>query len=127
MRISATDWADGGWTIEDSVALAQILQNKGVEVIDVSTGGAVRHQKITTGLNYQVPFATQIKNNTTITVGAVGEIKTGQQAESILQENKADLIFIGREFLRDPHFAMSASQALEVEIPWAAQYERGKE
>lgn len=127
VRISATDWAAGGWTIEESVALAQILQEKGVEVIDVSTGGAVRHQKIITGPNYQVPFAAQIKKQTSLVVGAVGEIKTGLQAEEILQQNKANLIMIGREFLRDPHFVMTASQALEVEIPWASQYERGKE
>lgn len=127
VRISATDWAEGGWTLEESVALAQILQEKGVEVIDVSSGGGVRHQKITTGLNYQVPFAAQIKNNTSLLVGTVGEIKTGQQAEDILQQNKADLILLGREFLRDPHFVMTASTQLEEEIPWASQYERGKE
>ncbi|WP_353119828.1 NADH:flavin oxidoreductase/NADH oxidase [Myroides odoratus] len=127
VRISATDWAEGGWTIEESVELAKILQEKGVEVIDVSTGGGVREQKITTGPNYQVPFAAQIKNNTTLVVGAVGEIKTGPQAEAILQQNEADLIFIAREFLRDPHFVMTASRQLQVEIPWAPQYERGKE
>lgn len=127
VRISATDWAEGGWTLEESVTLAQILQEKGVEVIDVSSGGGVRHQKITTGPNYQVPFATQIKNNTSLLVGAVGEIKTGQQAEDILQQNKADLILLGREFLRDPHFVMTASAQLGEEIPWASQYERGKE
>jgi len=127
VRISATDWAEGGWNSKESVALAKLLQDKGVEVIDVSTGGAVRHQNITTGPNYQVPFAAQIKNNTTFTVGAVGEIKTGTQAEAILQQNEADLIFIGREFLRDPHFVMTASRELNTEIPWAPQYERGKE
>ncbi|MBB1139765.1 NADH:flavin oxidoreductase/NADH oxidase [Myroides sp. WP-1] len=127
VRISATDWAEGGWTLEESVALAQILQEKGVEVIDVSTGGGVRHQKITTGPNYQVPYAAQIKANTTLPVGAVGEIKTGPQAEAILQQNEADLIFIARELLRDPHFAMTAAQQLGEEIPWAPQYERGKE
>ncbi|WP_410880921.1 NADH:flavin oxidoreductase/NADH oxidase [Myroides sp. DW712] len=127
VRISATDWAEGGWNAEESVALAKILQDKGVEVIDVSTGGAVRHQKITTGPNYQVPFAAQIKSNTTLVVGAVGEIKTGTQAEAILQQSEADLIFIGREFLRDPHFAMTAARELNIEIPWAPQYERGKE
>ncbi|WP_413513108.1 NADH:flavin oxidoreductase/NADH oxidase [Myroides odoratus] len=127
VRISATDWADGGWNIEESVALAQILQEKGVEVIDVSTGGAVRHQKITTGLNYQVPFAAKIKKQSSLLVGAVGEIKTGAQAEAILQQNNADLVLIGREFLRDPHFVMTAARALEVDISWASQYERGKE
>ena len=127
VRISATDWAEGGWTLEESVALSKILQEKGVEVIDVSTGGGVRHQKITTGPNYQVPFAAEIKARTALVVGAVGEIKTGPQAEAILQENDADLIFVARELLRDPHFAMTAAHQLGVEIPWAPQYERGKE
>ncbi|MGG5507469.1 MULTISPECIES: NADH:flavin oxidoreductase/NADH oxidase [unclassified Myroides] len=127
VRISATDWAEGGWTLEESVALTKILQDKGVEVIDVSTGGGVRQQKITTGPNYQVPYAAAIKANTTGIIGTVGEIKTGPQAEAILQQNEADLIFVGREFLRDPHFAMTAARQLGVEIPWAPQYERGKE
>ncbi|MBB1151266.1 NADH:flavin oxidoreductase/NADH oxidase [Myroides sp. NP-2] len=127
VRISATDWAEGGWNMEESVALAKILQDKGVEVIDVSSGGGVRHQQITTGPNYQVPFASEIKTNTSLIVGTVGEIKTGQQAEDILQQNKADLILLGREFLRDPHFVMTASAQLDEEIPWASQYERGKE
>ena len=127
VRISATDWAEGGWNLDESIALAKILEQRGIEVIDVSTGGGVRHQKITTGPNYQVPFAAAIKKDTSLVVGAVGEIKTGPQAEEILQKKEADLIFIARELLRDPHFAMTASRQLEVEIPWAPQYERGKE
>lgn len=127
VRISATDWAQGGWNLEESIELALILQQKGVEVIDVSTGGGVTHQKIITGPNYQVPYAQAIKENTKLIVGAVGEIKSGKQAEDILQNNQADLIFIGREFLRNPHFTAKAAQELNHDLAWAPQYERGKE
>ncbi len=127
VRISATDWAEDGWNLEESIALAKILKKKGVEVIDVSTGGGVAQQKITTGPNYQVPFAEAIKNNSNLLVGTVGEIKTGPQAEDILQKKQADLIFVAREFLRNPHFVAKAAEALNEEIAWAPQYERGKE
>lgn len=127
VRISATDWAEGGWTIEESVELSKILQTKGVEVMDVSTGGAVRHQKINAMPNYQVPFAEAIKQQTKILTGTVGMIKTGTQAEEILQANQADFILLAREFLRDPHFPMTAAHELGIDIPWVNQYERGKE
>lgn len=127
IRISATDWAEGGWNIEESVKLAKILKEMGVEVIDVSSGGAVRHQNITSGPNYQVPFAEIIKKQSNLITGTVGLIKTGIQAEDILQEEKADFILLGREFLRDPHFVMNAAVELNEDIAWAPQYERGKE
>jgi 2,4-dienoyl-CoA reductase-like NADH-dependent reductase (Old Yellow Enzyme family) len=127
VRISATDWAEGGWSISESTELTKILKSKGVEVLDVSSGGAVRHQQITTGLNYQVPFAEEIKIKTGILTGAVGLIKTGTQAEEILQSNKADFVLIGREFLRNPHFVATAAQELGIDLQWASQYERGKE
>lgn len=127
VRISATDWAEGGWNLDESIELSKTLREKGVEVIDVSTGGGVAQQKIITGKNYQVPFAKAIKENTQLIVGAVGEIKTGKQAEEILQQNQADLIFIAREFLRNPHFVAKAAQELQYNLAWAPQYERGKE
>lgn len=127
LRISATDWAEGGWTLEESVKLAKIVQAMGVELIDVSTGGLVRHQQIKIEVNYQVPFAEAIKKQTDILVGTVGLIKTGQQAEDILQAGQADCVLIARELLRDPHFAMRAATELGVDIAWANQYERGKE
>ncbi len=127
VRISASDWAEGGWNIEESVKLAKILQEMGVEVIDVSSGGGVRHQEIPVALNYQVPFAEAIKKQTKLITGTVGLIKTGTQAEEILQAEKADFILLGREFLRDPHFVMNAAIELNEDIKWAPQYERGKE
>ncbi|MDM1511017.1 NADH:flavin oxidoreductase/NADH oxidase [Myroides odoratimimus] len=127
LRISATDWADGGWTLEESIELAKIVYDKGVELIDVSTGGLVRHQQIKVEVNYQVSFAEAIKQQTNILVGTVGLIKTGQQAEDILKANQADCILLGREFLRDPHFVMRAANELGVSLAWANQYERGKE
>lgn len=127
LRISATDWAEGGWTLEESIELAKIVHTKGVELIDVSTGGLVKHQQIKVKQNYQVPFAAAIKQQTNILVGAVGLIKTSTQAEEILEEGFADCILIGRELLRDPHFAMKAAHELGVDLAWANQYERGKE
>lgn len=124
VRISATDWAEGGWNLDDSKKLAVLLEEKGVDVIDVSTGGGVAHQEIEVKKEYQVPFATAIKEITTMNVGAVGLIETGEEAEKILQEDKADLIFIGRELLRNPYFALNASIELGEEIKWPNQYER---
>ena len=127
VRISATDWAENGWDIEESKQLAAILLEKGVDVLDVSTGGGVAHQKIEVKKEYQVPFATEIKNNSSITVGTVGLIETATEAESILQEGKADLIFIGRELLRNPYFPMHAAVELkESNVKWPNQYERSK-
>lgn len=126
VRISATDWAEGGWDLESSIRLARILKERGVEVIDVSTGGAVAHQKITTGPNYQVPFAAAIKEQTEMTTGCVGLIAESQQAEDILQSNQADLIFIARAFLRDPHFVLNAAKTLNYAIEWPKPYERAQ-
>ncbi|WP_177761344.1 NADH:flavin oxidoreductase/NADH oxidase [Flavobacterium sp. I3-2] len=127
VRLSATDWADGGWTCFETVELCQILKEKGVEVMDISTGGLVRHQEIPVSKNYQVPFAARVKKETNAITGAVGLIDSGNQAEEILQNNEADLIFVAREFLRNPHFVYQAAIDLGEEIPWAPQYERGKE
>lgn len=127
IRLSATDWADGGWTCFETVKLCQILKEKGVEVMDISTGGLVRHQEIPVSKNYQVPFAERVKKETGAVTGAVGLIDSGKQAEEILQNNEADLIFVAREFLRNPHFVYQAAIDLGVDLPWAPQYERGKE
>ncbi|HLW15685.1 MAG TPA: NADH:flavin oxidoreductase/NADH oxidase [Flavobacteriaceae bacterium] len=127
VRISACDWAEGGWDIEQSVTLSKLLKERGVEVIDVSSGGAVRHQKIVTGPNYQVPFAEQIKKEVGIHTGTVGMITDAKQAEAILQEGKADLIFVARKMLRDPYFPLNAARELGAEIQWPNQYLRGKE
>nr|WP_297308271.1 NADH:flavin oxidoreductase/NADH oxidase [uncultured Flavobacterium sp.] len=127
IRLSATDWAEGGWTCYETVKLCQILKEKGVEVMDISTGGLVRHQVIPVSKNYQVPFAERVKKETGAVTGAVGLIDSGKQAEEILQNNEADLIFVAREFLRNPHFVYQAAIDLGVDLTWAPQYERGKE
>lgn len=126
VRISATDWAENGWDLEASTQLAKHLSALNVEVLDVSTGGGVYEQQIDAVPNFQVPFAHHLKRNSPLKIGTVGLIKTGQQAEEILQQQQADLIFIGREFLKNPHFVYTAAEALNVDIEWAKQYERAK-
>ena len=125
VRISSTDWTEGGWTIEESVRLAHILKDMGVDLIDCSSGGNVLHAKIPVGPGYQVPFSEAVRK-TGILTGAVGFITTPVQAESILQEEKADLIFMARELLRNPYFPLSAARELGAEITWPAQYLRAK-
>lgn len=126
VRISCTDWAAGGWDIEQSVKLAAILKNKGVDLIDCSSGGAVRHQKISVGPGYQVAFAEQVKKETGILTGAVGLITEAQQAEDILINNQADIILLARQMLRDPYFPLHAAKALNENVAWPVQYERAK-
>lgn len=127
VRISATDWAEGGWTTFESIKLVQLLKTMGVEVVDVSTGGAVHHQKIPVNANYQVPFANRIKKETDIITGAVGIIKSGKQAEAILQNQEADFVLAGRAFLQNPHLVYQFAEELNIAFNWAPQYERGKE
>lgn len=126
IRISATDWAEGGWSIEESVELSKILKEKGVDLVDVSSGGAVSYQKIELGPNYQVPFAERIKKGAGILTGAVGLIAEADQAEEIVASGKADLVLFARESLRDPHLALSFAHDLQAEIQWPKQYERAK-
>lgn len=127
LRISATDWAEGGWDLKESTQLAQEVRKLGVEVLDVSTGGNIHHQQIPVKENYQVPFAAHIKRESQIVTGTVGLIKRAQQAEEILNNQEADLIFIGRGFLQHPHLPTAFARELGVDISWLPQYERGKE
>jgi len=126
VRISATDWAEGGWTIEESVQLAAILKDQGVDLIDTSSGGLTSAQVIPLKPGYQVPFAAQVKRETGIITGAVGLITKADQAEEILQNGEADLIFLARELLRDPYFPLHAAFELGEEVKWPSQYERAK-
>ncbi|WP_369752842.1 NADH:flavin oxidoreductase/NADH oxidase [Flavobacterium sp. WC2409] len=127
VRISATDWADGGWNAEESVQLSKRLKEKGVDLIDVSSGGAVSHQQIPIGPNYQVPFAERIKKETGIMTGAVGLITEAHQAEEIVASGKADLVLFARESLRDPNLGLTFAHDLQVETVWPKQYERAKQ
>lgn len=126
VRISATDWADGGWSPEESIQLASVLKEKGVDLIDCSSGGNVPYQVIPVGPGYQVQFAEAVKKEAGILTGAVGLITEAQQSEDILQEGKADLIFLARELLRDAYFPHHAAHELDEETTWPEQYERAK-
>ena len=126
VRISATDWAEGGWTIDDSVALAHDLVPLGCDLIDASSGGLVPHQKIVVGPSYQVPFAERIRAEANVAVGAVGMITEAEQADEIVRSGKADLALLARELLRDPYWPLHAAAKLGVDVAWPPQYDRAK-
>jgi len=125
VRISATEWTEGGWAIEESVKLATILKSMGVDLIDCSSGGNIHDAKIPVGPGFQVPLADAVRK-TGIHAGTVGLITSAQQAELILNEGKADLILLGRELLRNPYFPLHASKELGDDINWPIQYLRSK-
>ncbi|MDQ2868547.1 MAG: NADH:flavin oxidoreductase/NADH oxidase [Verrucomicrobiota bacterium] len=124
VRISATDWKEGGWTAEDSVTLARRLKTLGVDVIDCSSGGAIPKAEIPTGPGYQVPLARAVRHGAQIASAAVGLITTPEQADQIIRLGDADLVFLAREFLRDPYFALHAASALRQKMPPPPQYAR---
>jgi 2,4-dienoyl-CoA reductase-like NADH-dependent reductase (Old Yellow Enzyme family) len=124
VRLSATDWADGGWDIDECVQLARMLRDEGIDVIDVSSGGTVPHPKIPGGPGYQVPFAARIRREAGIPTATVGLITDARQAEDILQRGDADLIEMAREFLRDPYFPRRAAKELDANIRIPEQYAR---
>lgn len=126
VRISATDWAEGGWNIDDSVKLSSILKTEGVDLIDCSSGGLVPHAKIPWRPGYQVTFAERIKKEAGILTSAVGLITEVEQAEHILKKGEADLILLGRQSLREPYFALQAANQLGEDITWPVQYVRAK-
>ena len=125
MRISATDWAPGGWTLEESVELARRAGSLGVDLIDCSSGGLANHQKIELGPGYQTPFADRIRHGAGIPTGAVGLITTAQQADEIVRSGKADLVLLARQMLRDPYFPLHAARALGVDLKPPVQYGTG--
>jgi 2,4-dienoyl-CoA reductase-like NADH-dependent reductase (Old Yellow Enzyme family) len=124
VRLSATDWAEGGWDIDECVQLARLLRVDGVDVIDCSSGGTVPHPKIPVGPGYQVPFAARIRREAGIATSTVGLITEPLQAEEILQRGDADVIEMAREFLRDPYFPRRAAKELGASIRAPEQYER---
>jgi 2,4-dienoyl-CoA reductase-like NADH-dependent reductase (Old Yellow Enzyme family) len=126
VRISATDWADGGWNVDESVRLATDLAALGVDLIDVSSGGAVAHQQIAIGPGYQVPFAERIRGEARIATGAVGLITEPQQADDVVRGGSADLVLLARELLRDPYWPLRASVALGADVAWPVQYDRAR-
>ena len=124
MRISASDWTEGGWTIDDSVEFARRAKALGVDLIDTSSGGNVATAKIPLKPGYQVEFAARIRKDADILTGAVGMITTAEQAQLILDAGEADLILLARELLRDPYFPMHAAQKLGVPVRAPKQYLR---
>lgn len=126
VRISCTDWTEGGWTIEDSVALASVLKSLGVDIVDCSSGGAVPGIKIPLGPGYQVPFAERIRHEAGVSTIAVGMITEPAQADHIIRTGQADAVMLAREFLRRPYWPLHAARVLGHNIPWPVQYERAK-
>ena len=126
VRVSARDWAEGGWDVEECVRLARTLRDEGVDLIDSSSGGAVADQKIEYRPGYQVPFAARIRREAGVRTGAVGFITEPEQAQAILRAGEADVILLGREELRSPYWPLHAAQTLGVDVPWPPQYVRGK-
>ena len=124
VRISATDWIDGGWDIQQSVELARQLKELGADLIDCSSGGNVLHAKVPVGPGYQTPFAEQIRREANILTGAVGMITSPVQAEHIIVTGQADAVIIARELLRDPYWPLRAARALGQPISWPVQYLR---
>jgi 2,4-dienoyl-CoA reductase-like NADH-dependent reductase (Old Yellow Enzyme family) len=122
VRISATDWVDGGWDIEQSAVLCKQLRERGVDLIDVSSGGTVPDAKIPVARGYQVPFSHRIREEVSIRTGAVGMISDPQYADGIITSGQANIVFLARELLREPYWAIKAQHALEEQPAWPVQY-----
>ena len=126
VRISSTDWRDDGWTLDDSVALARLLRDDGVDLIDCSSGGIVPGVKIAAGPGYQVRFAERVRREGGVPTAAVGMVTSPEQAETIVRSRQADVVFLARELLRDPHWPLRAAHVLRQDVAWPSQYERAK-
>lgn len=126
VRISATDYVEGGWNVDEAVELSAKLKSSGVDLMDISSGGLVPYAKIPFGPKYQVPFAEKVKKETGILCSTVGLITEATQADHILKNGQADLIMLGRELLRNPYFCLRASSELSADIEWPLPYLRAK-
>lgn len=122
LRLSATDWVDGGWDVEQSVVLATRLKALGIDLVDVSSGGTVPRSRIPMESGYQLPFARRIRDEADIMTGAVGLISDAHRADEIITAGDADLVFLGRELLREPYWPLKAEHVLEEEPAWPKQY-----
>jgi 2,4-dienoyl-CoA reductase-like NADH-dependent reductase (Old Yellow Enzyme family) len=125
-RLSATDWVEGGWTADDTVALARLLAQHGVDLVDCSSGGASPEQSVPLGPGYQVPFASRVRREAGVATGAVGLITEPEQAEKVIASGDADAVLLARALLRDPHWALRAAHELGAEVRWPPQYLRAK-
>jgi 2,4-dienoyl-CoA reductase-like NADH-dependent reductase (Old Yellow Enzyme family) len=127
IRISASDWVEGGWDIAQSIELCKKLKAIGIDLIDVSSGGLVPHAKVPTKPGYQVPFAEVIRKDTGgMPIGAVGMITKAAQAEEIITQGQADVVLLARELLRDPYWPLHAAHELGADVAWPKQYDRAK-
>jgi 2,4-dienoyl-CoA reductase-like NADH-dependent reductase (Old Yellow Enzyme family) len=124
VRISTTDWKEGGWDLDQSVELARRLKARGVDLLDCSSGGTVHDGRIALGPGYQVPFSERIRREAGIATGAVGLITEPAQADAIVRNGQADCVLIARELLRDPYFPLRAARELGHQVAWPAQYLR---
>ncbi|MCA0374316.1 MAG: NADH:flavin oxidoreductase/NADH oxidase [Gemmatimonadetes bacterium] len=126
VRLSTTDWVEGGWTLDETVQLSAQLREDGADVIDCSSGGLSPAQKIAVGPGYQVPFARRVRVEAGVATAAVGLITEPAQAEAIVADGSADLVLLAREMLRNPHWALHAAHVLGGDVRWAKQYERAR-
>jgi 2,4-dienoyl-CoA reductase-like NADH-dependent reductase (Old Yellow Enzyme family) len=126
IRLSVTDWVDGGWDLPQSLVLCEHLHELGVDLIDCSSGGLVPDAVIPAAPGFQTPFAAEIRGKVGIATGAVGLITAAVQAEQILATGSADVVLLARELLRDPYWPIHAATELKVDYPWPVQYERAK-
>ena len=124
VRISATDWKEGGWDLDQAVALASLLRDHHVDLVDCSSGGAVHDQQIVVGPGYQVPFAERIRRDAGVATGVVGLITQAAQADTIIHAEQADVVLLARELLRDPYWPLHAADQLDQVVPWPPQYLR---
>jgi 2,4-dienoyl-CoA reductase-like NADH-dependent reductase (Old Yellow Enzyme family) len=124
VRLSATDWVEGGWDVESSVVLARRLKEEGVDLVDCSSGGTSPDAKIPIGPGYQVPFAERIRRESGVATGAVGMITSPAQADTIVRTGQADVVLMAREFLRDPYFPLRAAAPLHAKAKGPVQYGR---
>jgi 2,4-dienoyl-CoA reductase-like NADH-dependent reductase (Old Yellow Enzyme family) len=125
VRVSATDWAEGGLTLEETIEVARWMKTEGVDMVDCSSGGNVPHARVPVGAGYQVPIAEAVKHGAGILTAAVGLITAPAQADEIIRNGRADVVLVGREMLRNPHWALQAAQALKQSAPVPPQYLRG--
>lgn len=124
VRISGTDWTEGGWTVEESIELAKRLKAEGIDLVDCSSGGGVSHAKVPVGPGYQVPISEAVRKGADILTAAVGLITAPEQADEIIRNGRADLVLLGREILRDPYWPLHAAQVLKQPVPVPSQYLR---
>jgi 2,4-dienoyl-CoA reductase-like NADH-dependent reductase (Old Yellow Enzyme family) len=126
VRISSTDWVNGGWNLTQSIQFSALLKEEGIDLVDCSGGGIIPGVKITTGAGYQTAFAAEIRKQTGILTGAVGLITEAQQAEHIINTGQADAVLLARELLRNPYWPLHAAKKLGAEVSWPPQYLRAK-